>query len=135
MDLKDDEEIIFCNSAKIKCKKAFFYNDPFFIDRLKLVSPSLKALGNKIPTKDQLDKAYQYQAKECQIELPNQIESRRVCQSDECETLYRIKPTLPKACQNLAQHQWTIIQLPEYRGDRSWSNNYPTSKVWFAKSE
>ena len=67
--------------------------------------------------------------------LNKQIESRRVCQSDECETLYRVKPTLPKACQNLAQHQWTIIQLPEYKGDRSWSNNYPTSKVWFAKGE
>ena len=31
-------------------QKAFFYNDPFFIDRLKLVSPSLKELGEKIPT-------------------------------------------------------------------------------------
>ena len=84
MDLKDDEEIIFCNSAKIKCKKAFFYNDPFFIDRLKLVSPSLKALGNKIPTKDQLDKAYQ--AKECQIELPNQYEAYQAQQQEKAET-------------------------------------------------
>ena len=67
--------------------------------------------------------------------LNKQIESRRVCQSDECEILYRIKPTLPKACQILAKHQWTIIQLPEYRGDRSWSRDYPTGKVWFAKGE
>ncbi|HDR1236507.1 conjugal transfer protein TraG [Pasteurella multocida] len=72
MDLKDDEEIIFCNSAKIKCKKAFFYNDPFFINRLKLVSLSLRELGDKLPTKEQLEKAYQN--KECQIELPNQYE-------------------------------------------------------------
>ena len=83
MDLKDDEEIIFCNSAKIKCKKAFFYNDPFFIDRLKLVSPSLRALGNKIPTKDQLDKAYQ--AKECQIELPNQYEAYQAQQQEKAK--------------------------------------------------
>ena len=58
-----------------------------------------------------------------------------MCQDKECETLYRIKPTLPKACQNLAQHQWTIIQLPEYRGDRSWNKEYPTYKVWFNKDQ
>lgn len=79
MDLQDDEEIIFCNSAKIKCKKAFFYNDPYFIDRLKAVSPSLASLGKKIPTKDQLDKAYQNG--ECQIELPNQYEAYKVQQA------------------------------------------------------
>ena len=83
MDLKDDEEIIFCNSAKIKCKKAFFYNDPFFIDRLKLVSPSLKALGEKIPTKEQLDNAYQ--RKECQIELPNQYEAYQAQQREKAQ--------------------------------------------------
>lgn len=69
MDLKDDEEIIFCNSAKIKCKKAFFYNDPFFIDRLKSVSPSLAKLGKAIPNKNQLEEAYQ--KGECQIDLPD----------------------------------------------------------------
>jgi conjugal transfer protein traG/virD4 len=83
MDLKDDEEIIFCNSAKIKCKKAFFYNDPFFIDRLKLVSPSLKDLGEKIPTKEQLDNAYQ--RKECQIELPNQYEAYQAQQREKAQ--------------------------------------------------
>ena len=83
MDLKDDEEIIFCNSAKIKCQKAFFYNDPFFIDRLKLVSPSLKALGEKIPTKEQLDNAYQ--RKECQIELPNQYEAYQAQQREKAQ--------------------------------------------------
>ncbi|HHF4677510.1 TPA: TrbM/KikA/MpfK family conjugal transfer protein [Haemophilus influenzae] len=67
--------------------------------------------------------------------LNKQVERRRVCQDKECETLYRIKPTLPKACQNLAQHQWTIIQLPEYRGDRSWNKEYPTYKVWFNKDQ
>ena len=70
MDLKDDEEIIFCNSAKIKCKKAFFYSDPFFIDRLKSVSPTLNALGKKMPTKAELELAYQ--RRETAIELPNQ---------------------------------------------------------------
>lgn len=69
MDLKDDEEIIFCNSAKIKCKKAFFYNDPYFIDRLKAVSPSLKKIKG-IPSKSELENAYQ--KGETAIELPDQ---------------------------------------------------------------
>lgn len=69
MGLEDDEEIIFCNSAKIKCKKAFFYNDPYFIDRLKSVSQSLRAIKG-LPTKSALEKAYQNG--ETAIALPNQ---------------------------------------------------------------
>lgn len=69
MELEDDEEIIFCNSAKIKCKKAFFYNDPYFIDRLKSVSQSLRAIKG-LPTKSALEKAYQNG--ETAIALPNQ---------------------------------------------------------------
>ena len=41
----------------IKCKKAIYYKDPIFIDRLKSVSPSLKALKRRIPKREQLDKA------------------------------------------------------------------------------
>ncbi|MDH2998032.1 conjugal transfer protein TraG, partial [Pasteurellaceae bacterium LFhippo2] len=79
MDLKDDEEIIFCNSAKIKCKKAFFYNDPFFINRLKLVSPSLAKIKG-IPSKKDLENAYQ--AGETSIPLPNQQENHKKQQAD-----------------------------------------------------
>lgn len=69
MGLEDDEEIIFCNAAKIKCKKAFFYADPYFINKLKLVSPSLNAIKG-LPTKAQLENAYQ--KGETSIPLPNQ---------------------------------------------------------------
>lgn len=34
-----------------------YYADPVFVDRLKQVSPSLRALGSALPTKDQLDQA------------------------------------------------------------------------------
>lgn len=57
MSLADNEQLIFCNSAKIKCNKAFFYNDPYFINKLKSVSPYLSSIDG-IPTKDQLEKAY-----------------------------------------------------------------------------
>lgn len=39
------------------CEKAVYYNDPYFIDKLKAVSPKLRALGKKLPTKAQLDEA------------------------------------------------------------------------------
>ena len=41
----------------ILCEKAVYFDDPVFIDRLKQVSPSLKTLGKKIPTRAQLEKA------------------------------------------------------------------------------
>lgn len=37
--------------------KILYYADPVFVDRLKQVSPSLRALGRALPTKDQLDQA------------------------------------------------------------------------------
>lgn len=57
MDLKDDEQIIFYNRIKIKCKKAFFYSDPYFINKLKSVSPYLNSITG-LPTKKELEKAY-----------------------------------------------------------------------------
>ena len=39
----------------ILADKILYYADPVFVDRLKQVSPSLRALGNALPTKDQLD--------------------------------------------------------------------------------
>ncbi len=57
-ELGQDKEIILLENTKpILCDKARYYDDPTFIDRLKGVSPSLRALGKKLPTKDQLEKA------------------------------------------------------------------------------
>ena len=51
------EVVILNNSKPILCNKAVYYNDPYFIDKLKAVSPQLRALGKKLPTKAQLEKA------------------------------------------------------------------------------
>lgn len=45
------------NLRPIFCKKIAYYEEPVFIDRLKEISPSLAALGDKLPTKDQLEEA------------------------------------------------------------------------------
>jgi type IV secretion system protein VirD4 len=41
----------------ILCDKIFYYSDPIFVDRLKMVSPSLRSLGKALPTREQLDAA------------------------------------------------------------------------------
>lgn len=51
------EVIVLNNSKPIMCDKAIYYDDPYFIDKLKLISPKLRALGKKLPTKAQLDEA------------------------------------------------------------------------------
>ncbi|TYA36041.1 TraM recognition domain-containing protein [Aggregatibacter actinomycetemcomitans] len=52
------KEVVMLNNSKpILCNKAVYYNDPYFIDKLKAVSPQLRALGKKLPTKAQLEKA------------------------------------------------------------------------------
>lgn len=51
-------EFIFVRGNRpIKCKKVFFYQERTFVDRLKEVSPSLAALGRRLPTEDQLNAA------------------------------------------------------------------------------
>ncbi|MBN6059380.1 type IV secretory system conjugative DNA transfer family protein [Aggregatibacter actinomycetemcomitans] len=52
------KEVVVLNNCKpIMCDKAVYYNDPYFIDKLKTVSPKLRALGNKLPNKAQLEEA------------------------------------------------------------------------------
>ena len=51
-----DEQIIDKKGVRpIHCKKIRYYADPIFVDRLKMVSPILRALGRSLPTKEQLD--------------------------------------------------------------------------------
>lgn len=50
-----DKEIVIVENCKpIMAERAFFYKDHVFIDRLKSVSPSLRAIGNRLPTEDEL---------------------------------------------------------------------------------
>lgn len=71
MDLADDEEILFCNGAKVICKKAFYFNDPYFIEKLGAVSPIIK--GKKVVSKELMGQAYQ--RGDLAIDLPNNYNS------------------------------------------------------------
>jgi type IV secretion system protein VirD4 len=51
------EIIIVENSKPILCDKARYFSDQVFIDRLKALSPTLQAIGRKLPNKDQLEEA------------------------------------------------------------------------------
>lgn len=51
------EEMILGLGLPIRCEKAFFYKDHLFIDMLKEMSPSLRALGDALPDEWQLKAA------------------------------------------------------------------------------
>lgn len=52
-------QIILMEGIKpILCKKIRYYEHAFFIDKLKLVSPSLEALGKRLPTEQQITDAW-----------------------------------------------------------------------------
>ncbi|WP_281661199.1 type IV secretory system conjugative DNA transfer family protein [Microvirgula aerodenitrificans] len=56
------------NTPPIKCEKIAYFRDHVFINRLKAVSPSLAALGKKLPTKKQLEDAWS--SGECAVNIP-----------------------------------------------------------------
>lgn len=56
-EMPQDEQILLGFGKAIRCKKAYYYNDAVFIDRLKEMSPSLHALGEKLPNEAQLKAA------------------------------------------------------------------------------
>lgn len=51
------EFVLVENIPPIFCEKIRYFVEPVFIDRLKEVSPSLRALGKQLPTKAQLESA------------------------------------------------------------------------------
>ncbi|KWN79243.1 hypothetical protein WM24_27375 [Burkholderia ubonensis] len=53
--MPQEEAMIIGKGRPIRCEKAYFYSDPFFLDRLKSVSPTLRALGDRKPSKDELE--------------------------------------------------------------------------------
>ena len=60
-ELDYDKEIITITTQKpILCKKAFYYNDSYFMNKLKKVSPTLRSVKG-IPTREQLKRAIQKQ--------------------------------------------------------------------------
>jgi type IV secretion system protein VirD4 len=68
--MKQREQIIIAeNCDPIRCEKAYFYKDRTFIGYLKALSPSLAALGKKMPTEKQLKYAA-IEAGELSVEIP-----------------------------------------------------------------
>ncbi|HED4623047.1 TPA: type IV secretory system conjugative DNA transfer family protein [Campylobacter jejuni] len=63
----EDELITIDNGKPILCKKAFYYNDPYFIDKFKQVSPTLAKIKG-IPKENILKGAFQ--RGECRIQIP-----------------------------------------------------------------
>lgn len=76
---------------------------------------------------------------ECEPSVLNrQIEKKCLARTDKgnCEERgYRIVPTMPKACKDLANHAWVRLDLPVYVGNYKWSSSYPTKRDWVTKSE
>lgn len=69
-EMPQSQQIITLENCKpILCEKAFFYKDALFIDRLKALSPSLAALGKKMPSQMQLEHAA-FVLGELQIDIP-----------------------------------------------------------------
>lgn len=65
----EDELIRIAGGGRfIKCKKAFYYNDPYFIDKFKSISPTLRK--SKQPSED--DYKLAAQLRETSIEIPEQ---------------------------------------------------------------
>ena len=57
------------NTKPILCDKAFFYLDPIFVDRLKEVSPSLAAVGHRLPTQREFETAA-FVRKDLSVDIP-----------------------------------------------------------------
>lgn len=55
-EMSQDEQIIIMENTKpIHCSKIFYFKEPIFMNRLKSVSPTLKAVGERLPTQDEFE--------------------------------------------------------------------------------
>ncbi len=61
--------ITLTNTKPILCDKACFYLDPILVNRLKEVSPSLAALGRRLPTQTEFEAAA-FVRKDLSVEIP-----------------------------------------------------------------
>ena len=57
------------NTKSILCDKAFFYLDPILVNRLKAVSQSLAAVGNRLPTQREFEAAA-FVRKDLSVDIP-----------------------------------------------------------------
>ncbi|WP_323123163.1 type IV secretory system conjugative DNA transfer family protein [Burkholderia alba] len=56
--MDDDQEIVLGFKRPILAEKAHYYADALFVDRLRLVSPSLAAIKKRLPTEDEFKAAW-----------------------------------------------------------------------------
>lgn len=69
----DDELLTIDNKIPILCNKAIYFNDPFFMDKFKEISPSLSKI-KKIPNKEEFETAIL--EGEMSIEIPIQSDEK-----------------------------------------------------------
>lgn len=67
----DDELILIDSGHPIKCKKAFYYSDKYFMNKFAEISPSLAQFYNKVPDRDTFEKAIL--SGECRCKRPNEV--------------------------------------------------------------
>lgn len=79
-----ENELVTIDSGKpIKCNKAFYYSDKYFMDKFKAVSPSLAKVRG-IPNRKELESAIL--GWECNVEIPTQSNQKNLKEQDKEST-------------------------------------------------
>lgn len=106
-ELGDQRAIITLTHTKpILCEKARFYADPVFIDRLKTISPSLAAVGHRMPTQAELEEAA-FVRRELAVEIPQlDLELHRA------KVEQRVRPLRPNEPVDVSRLAIDPTQLP-----------------------
>ncbi|MBK9949323.1 MAG: type IV secretory system conjugative DNA transfer family protein [Nitrospira sp.] len=106
-ELGDQRAIITLTHTKpILCEKARFYADPIFIDRLKTISPSLAAVGRRLPTQVELEEAV-FVRRELAVEIPQlDLDLHRA------KVEQRVRPLRPDEPVDLSRLAIDPTQLP-----------------------
>ena len=106
-ELGDQRAIInLMHTKPILCDKARFYADPVFIDRLKRISPSLAAIGKRMPTQAELEEAA-FVRRELSVEIPRlDLELHRA------KVERRVRPVHPDEPIDLSKLAMDLTALP-----------------------
>ncbi len=106
-ELGDQRAIInLMHTKPILCDKARFYAEPVFIDRLKRVSPSLAAVGKRMPTQTELEEAA-FVRRELSVEIPRlDLELHRA------KVERRVRPIQPDEPMDLSKLAMDLTTLP-----------------------
>ncbi len=107
-ELSDDEQIIVLeNTRPIRCRKAKYFREPVFIDRLKTVSPALAKVKG-LPTRAALDGAA-FTGRELAIDVPRLQIDTHVAKVEG-----RTRPLKPDEGIDMSMLDADIEALPEF---------------------